>query len=98
MYLIFLSIAQVDGRLLPSVTLWNRVVATPSPGMTAEESFECEPTAFECAIFAECFDGILRAGGCKSASRVGFQRRDADLIEADKRHEWGTGYAPKFCP
>lgn len=38
--------------------LWHWVIATASPRMTAEDTLQSEPSAFENAMFHDSFDGI----------------------------------------
>ncbi len=71
-------------------TSGNGVVAAAAPGVAAEQAPDCEPEAFEGAVFAECFEGVLGAGGGEAATRR-FEGGDADLVEADQEDEGGGG-------
>ena len=59
--------------------------------MAAEDAAERKPEAFEGAVLAEGFKGVLRAGGGK-ATGWRFERRDAQLIEFyqqdERRHQY----------
>ena len=39
--------------------LWNRIISAAAPRVTADYSFKCKPGAFERAVFAQRFEGIL---------------------------------------
>lgn len=56
--------------------------------MTTEDALQSEPTAFEQTVFAERFEGILRACRRKTAGRTALEWGNADLIEFDKEHQW----------
>lgn len=54
-----------------------------SPWMASEYSSYREIESFENSVFAECFQGILRACGSEPAC-CRSKRGDADLIETDE--------------
>ena len=54
--------------------------------MAAEDALEGEPEAFEGAVLAEGFEGVLGAGRSVAAG-WGSERRDAQLIELYQQHE-----------
>ncbi len=70
--------------------LRNGVITASSPGVTAEDAAEGEVEAFEGAVFAEGFEGVLGAGRGEAAA-WGLERGDADLIEAYQEDEGGDG-------
>ena len=51
------------------IKLWYGVVAATAPRVTAQDSFNGEPGAFDGAIFAECFKGVL--GACRGKAAAG---------------------------
>ena len=62
-------------------TLRYRVVARAAPRVATSNSFSREPAPFEYPIFANCLDGVLRAGwGIAASGRCVW--RNALLIEA----------------
>lgn len=67
------------------------VVAVAAPGVTAEDAADSQVKAFERAVFTESLKGILRAGRSKPACRTAFQRRQANLIEPDKKDKRENG-------
>ena len=54
--------------------------------VAAGDAFEGEPAAFERAVFAHGFNGVLRTSGRVAAARRD-KRADAELIKADKREK-----------
>jgi hypothetical protein len=54
--------------------------------MTAEETADGQPKAFEGTVLQDGLTGIFAARGCESA-RGTQQRRDADLVEADGQYQ-----------
>lgn len=68
------------------VPLGHRVVSRTAPGVTAANTLDAEPCAFDGAILLDSFKCILRACGREAAcSRC--KRGDAALVEADHRDE-----------
>ena len=51
-----------------SFVLWYGVVTAAAPRMTANYAFYGKQASFECSVFFYRFQGVLRTGGCKSAS------------------------------
>ena len=51
-----------------SFVLWYGVVTAAAPRMTTNYAFYGKQASFECSVFFYCFQGVLRTGGCKSAS------------------------------
>jgi hypothetical protein len=64
--------------------------------MTTQQSLDCQIQPLERAMLAECFEGILRAGGGKSATWL-FEWRDADLIKSYKKYERKNGNLSEGC-
>lgn len=66
--------------------LWDRVVATASPGIASQDPLERKPEALNGPILSKSLKGILRASRSKPAARhlVG---GDELLIEANERDE-----------
>lgn len=54
--------------------------------MAAEQAANCEVEALYGAVLAERFNGVLRAGGRKTAARRQ-QRRDAHAIKPDRQYQ-----------
>ena len=65
------------------IGLRHRIMSVPAPRMAAGNSFDCQPTPLECAIFAYGFQSILRTGRSIAASR-GNHRTDAVLVKLDQ--------------
>ena len=61
-------------------TLRYGVVATAAPGVTAQQSAQGEPAAFDWAILGDGFQGVGGAGWGKSAMSHS-SARNADLIK-----------------
>ena len=59
-----LHICTFPFRKVRARTLRNGIISTSTPGMTAADAFDREPEAFEYTMFAQCFDRIMRTGGC----------------------------------
>ncbi len=51
-----------------SFVLWYGVVTAAAPRMTTNYAFYGKQASFECSVFFYRFQGVLRTGGCKSAS------------------------------
>ena len=60
--------------------LWNRIIAGTAPRMTAADTFDAEPAAFENTVFENRFYHVLAACRCITASRR-CQRRNENPIE-----------------
>ena len=58
-------------------------MAVPAPGMAADDAFEGQPAAFDCAVFAHRFQSILRAGRGIAAAR-GNQRADSIAVKLNQ--------------
>ncbi len=58
--------------------------------MAFQDSAEGKVEAFERAVLAESFEGVLRASGGEAAA-WGLERGDADLVEAYQEDEGGYG-------
>ena len=67
--------------------LWDGVIAVSSPRVTSEQAAHCQVESLERAMFSECLKSILGTSGGKAAARL-LERREADLIESDKKDEW----------
>ena len=65
--------------------------------MAADYSFEGQPEALERAVFCECLQCVLAAGGREPAGGRGM-RRDTDLIESYQEYEGCRQYAPERDP
>ena len=52
-----------------AIRLGNRVIPTPTPRMTTQQTLDGEPTSFDWAILLQRLDGILRARWGKTARR-----------------------------
>jgi len=50
------------------IKLRHGVVAAAAPGVTAQDTFNGEPGAFDWTIFTECFKGVLGAGRGKATA------------------------------
>lgn len=61
-------------------SLWYRIISAAAPRMAPRQPFERQPAPFQGPVFAQRFDGILRAGRRKTARRRR-KGRDAELIE-----------------
>ena len=64
------------------------VVSGAAPGVAAEYAFQGKPAAFEGTVFAEGFQGVLRACGREPAARRG-EWRDAEPVEMYQQDERG---------
>ena len=69
----------------------HRVIAASAPRMTAADTFDAEPCAFENAVFEDSLHHVLAAGRCKAAGRRS-ERRDKDPIEIDGQQKHLTHY------
>ena len=49
--------------------LWYRIISTATPRMTTKYSPKGEPSTLERAVFTQGLEGVLRAGGGKTAGR-----------------------------
>ena len=74
-----------------------RVVAVPTPRMTAKDSTHGQNESLENSVSAECFQRILGTGRRKSASGRR-KRRNADLIGAYQGYEWKCQNLPDESP
>lgn len=72
--------------------LRNRIVAAAAPGVAFGQTAQGEPQPLEGAVFAQRFEGVLRAGGGKAA-RGRRERRDTELVEAHQPDQ-GQGTDP----
>ncbi len=63
-----------------------RVIAAAAPGMATQESADGEVEAFEGAVFAEGFEGVLGTGRGEAAAGL-LERGDADLVETYQEDE-----------
>ena len=73
----------MSGRGRRLLFLWgDGVVAGAAPRVAAAYASGGEPEAFDGAVDAQGFDGVLAAGGCEAAVRPEMGR-DGKLIEPD---------------
>ena len=68
-----------------------------APRVAAEDTADRKIQSLDGTMFAECLKGILRACWSETARRAAFQRRYADLIESDQKHERGYGHLLQSC-
>ncbi len=64
----------------PNSASRHGIIPVPAPRVAAQNAFQCQPTAFQCAVFPQRLYGILRAGG-RVAARRGRERRNAILVK-----------------
>ena len=75
--------------------LWNGVIPTPAPGVTATDALDGEPETLEKAIPPESFQPIGRAGGREAAGRW-HPRRDGFAVKQDQHNKGKRQYLKKF--
>ena len=68
-----------------------RIITGAAPGVAAHNAAEGKPAAFERAILAERFQGILGTGWRESAAWR-CERTDAQLIELDQNYQRESQY------
>ena len=68
-----------------------------APRVATEYTAYGKVQALDGAVLAECLKGILRACWSETARRTAFQRRYADLIESDQKHERGYRHLLQSC-
>ena len=61
-------------------------MSVSAEGVAAGDAFEGEPAAFECAVFFDCLDSVLRTGRDIAAARR-YQRADGVLVKTDQRED-----------
>ena len=65
--------------------LGHGIIAVAAPGMASKNTTDGKIQAFEGAMLAEYLKGILGTCGGETARWAAFQRRQAHLIEPDKK-------------
>ena len=69
----------------------HRVIAASAPRMTAADTFDAEPRAFENAVFEHSLHHVLAASRCKAAGRRS-ERRDKHPVEIHGQQKHLTHY------